>query len=173
MPAIAFSVEGLRESVLDGWLIALDSVLADAIDPALCAVNPPDDEVAWTDRSPLWRSVFPWVSSAERMAGVVLHELDAARRRSLTNQPTVTTIRTVDPQTLTAHLRTQQDPTHQLAIGEGTAACLLEGRDNHWIAHMLTKYGDAEFTIPRASDHELLVGSRTAPEQIFGGSSRV
>lgn len=173
MPASAFSVEVVRESVLDGWLIALDSVLADAIDPALCAVNPPDDEVAWTDRSPLWPSVFPWVGSAEWMAGVMLHEIDPPRRRSLTNQPTVTTIRTVDPQTLTVHLRTQQDPTHQLAIGEGTASCLLERSDDHWIAHMLPKYGDAEVTIPRASDHELLVGSRPAPEQIFGGSSRV
>jgi hypothetical protein len=106
-------------------------------------------------------------------AGVVLHEMDPDRRRQLPEQPTVTTILTVDLQTLTAHLRRQQDPTHQLAIGEGTATCLLDRRDDHWTAHMLAKYGDAELTSHQETDCELLVGSRTAAEQLLGGSSRV
>lgn len=70
MPVIAFYVEGLRDSLLGGWLIAPVSDLADAIVPALPEVISPEDEVVSADRSLFWASMFTWRRSAERIARV-------------------------------------------------------------------------------------------------------
>lgn len=99
--------------------------------------------------------------------------MERERRRQLPDQPTVTTIRTAAPQTLTGRPRKQLDATHQLAMGESTVARVLDCRDDHRIAHLLARLGDAEFTSHRERDRELLVGPRMATEQLFGGRSRV
>ena len=173
MPVIAFYVEGLRDSILGGWLIAPVSDLADAIVRALPEVISPEDEVVSADRSLFWASMFTWRRSAERIARVALHEMERERRRQLPDQPTVTTIRTAAPQTLTGRPRAQLDATHQLAMGEGTVARVLDCRDDHRFAHLLARLGDAEFTSNRQRDRELLVGLRLANLQLFGGPPRV
>lgn len=176
MPAKALYAEGVRESVLNGcnrWLIAPNSDPAGAFDRAWPRVTSPEDEGARVGRSVLWASMFTWSRRAERMAGVVLDEMERELRRQVPGRPTLTAPPTADPQSLSGDLPTQLVPPDQLVMGEGTVVRLLKSRHGHWIAILPDELREAEFTIRRVSDSELLVGPTMGIEQLIGGLSRV
>jgi hypothetical protein len=58
-------------------------------------------------------------------------------------------------------------------MGEGTVVRLLKSRHSHWIAILPDELREAEVTIRRASDRELMVGPTMGIEQLIGGLSRV
>lgn len=83
LPAVAFDVPGLRDSVVDGetgWLLPADRPLAEGIDDALRVLQ--DDRTAeqWADRCRTWAARFSWDSTADRLAAIVSAEIDRAQR---------------------------------------------------------------------------------------------
>lgn len=78
-PTLAFDVPGLRDSILDGrtgWLLPPDRPLADGLDHALRTLA--DDVVAeqYAVRCRAWADRFSWDSTAERVAAVVMGEVE-------------------------------------------------------------------------------------------------
>ncbi len=87
VPSLAFDVPGLRDSIIDGetgWLIPEDGDLAAGIDGALGILQ--NDAGCWGARAREWAACFSWDDSASRLAGVVVDQIEAAKRR-LVNLP--------------------------------------------------------------------------------------
>ncbi len=83
VPAVAFRVPGLRDAVrheVTGWLVDEGADLAPAVASALARLADPVDGRAYAERCRRWAAGFSWDSTAERLAGVVLAELDRLPR---------------------------------------------------------------------------------------------
>ncbi|PRY15265.1 glycosyltransferase family 4 protein [Kineococcus rhizosphaerae] len=85
VPAVAFDVPGLRDSVVHGrtgWIVPTGTPLAAGLDHALRELADPRTAGSMADRCRTWAGSFSWETSAERLAGVVAGEIDARRSRS-------------------------------------------------------------------------------------------
>ena len=78
-PALAYDVPGLRDSVREkvtGWLVPPGQDLAGPLTAALEEVSDPARQQAMADASRRWAGRFSWDSTAERLARVLLSELN-------------------------------------------------------------------------------------------------
>jgi len=85
VPAVAFDVPGLRDSVVPGrtgWIIPRDTSLADGLSTALATLADVEVAAEMADRCRVWAGSFSWDTSADRLAAVVAGEIDARRSRS-------------------------------------------------------------------------------------------
>ncbi len=83
VPAVAFDVPGLRDSIVageTGWLLPPDRALADGLDDALRTLE--DGAVAeqYAERCRAWADRFSWDATAERVAAVVMGEVERVRQ---------------------------------------------------------------------------------------------
>ncbi|WP_018634823.1 glycosyltransferase family 4 protein [Parafrankia elaeagni] len=79
VPAVAFRVPGLRDSVRDGvtgWLVDEPGHLVDAIDRALGLLSDPARARTLRAAARDWAGGFSWDGSADLLAGVIASELD-------------------------------------------------------------------------------------------------
>ncbi|CAI7977612.1 Glycosyl transferase group 1 [Frankia sp. Hr75.2] len=79
VPAVAFRVPGLRDSVRDGvtgWLVDEPGQLADAVDRALTLLADPARAGEIRAAARAWAGGFSWDTSADLLAAVIGSELD-------------------------------------------------------------------------------------------------
>jgi glycosyltransferase involved in cell wall biosynthesis len=77
VPAVAFCVPGLHDSVRDGvtgWLVNPGDDLSAGIARALATLSEPDAASAWAVRCRAWAARFDWEESARRLAGIIVAE---------------------------------------------------------------------------------------------------
>lgn len=83
LPAVAFDVPGLRDSVVDretGWLLPPSRPLSEGIDEALRTLQDERTAEEWAARCRGWAARFSWDSTADRLAAIVSAEIDRAQR---------------------------------------------------------------------------------------------
>lgn len=79
VPAVAFQVPGLTDSVRDGvtgWLVEEPEELAGAIDQALEVLAHPAEAEGYAVRCRAWAATFSWESTARRILSVIVSEAD-------------------------------------------------------------------------------------------------
>ncbi|MGH9060020.1 MAG: glycosyltransferase family 4 protein, partial [Acidimicrobiales bacterium] len=84
VPAVAFHVPGLRDSVRDGstgWLIDDGSEMAGTIEDALSTLADARDATRWARQCREWAGSFTWESTAERILAVLVSEHERLTKR--------------------------------------------------------------------------------------------
>lgn len=85
VPAVAFRVPGLQDSVVDGrtgWLVEPDEPLAPAINSALSKLAEPDVAALWSARAYEWARGFSWDTTTSRLLDVLVQDEGRLRRES-------------------------------------------------------------------------------------------
>ncbi len=84
VPAVAFRVPGLQDSVLPdrtGWLVDPGADLAPTISAALATLSDPRDAALWSHRAREWAKGFSWDTTTARLLDVVAQEETRLRRQ--------------------------------------------------------------------------------------------
>lgn len=166
-PAIAFDVPGLRDSICDGltgWLVPDGGDLAAAISSALDELDDPPTRDAIEDQCRTWAGRFSWDSSADRLARVVVAEVDRLRsghrsRRQAEDVSVLVRLPLADPHSEQL-LRRRVRRTDLVRRVDDGLEVLLHDCDEVEAAALLHHLGvpDAEFDLARRTD--VLTGTR-------------
>jgi glycosyltransferase involved in cell wall biosynthesis len=84
VPAVAYRVPGLCDSVRDGitgWLVNPSDDLGACVARALATLSEPEEADAWAVRCRAWAARFDWDESARRLAGIIVAERARRGRR--------------------------------------------------------------------------------------------
>jgi glycosyltransferase involved in cell wall biosynthesis len=168
VPAVAFRVPGLRDSVRDGitgWLADPGDDLSTWVGRALATLSEPAEAHAWAVRCRAWAASFDWEESARRLAGVIVADRALrGQRRSDRRRTTSDAACIVEmPETpgrgwhdLAGGLRR----TDLCAVHGDTARMLLHGADERDVAAVLDRLGldGAAFSVASTTGDDLLVG---------------
>ncbi|WP_336923374.1 glycosyltransferase family 4 protein [Aquipuribacter sp. SD81] len=172
VPAVAFAVPGLKDSVVDGrtgWLVPPEGDLADGIDRALIHVSDPAAARAVAEECRRWASRFSWDATAERLAAVALGELDRVRhlprsRRAATDLAARVDL-LADPavpaEDVAATVRARLRRSDQVSVASGAVRLVLPGCDEAGAELVVARLdGCADVAgIGLATPSELLVGA--------------
>lgn len=162
VPAVAFHVPGLQDSVVDGrtgWLVDEGQPLASTIVAALRRLADPREAAAWSRRTRSWAAGFDWDSTAQRILAVLDTERDrlangwnaADRRRSSDLSVRVSWQSPAVP-ALVSRRRTDQ-----LVTLDGAHQAVLHGADELQAAAVFARWGlDGGFDADVARDNDLL-----------------
>ena len=168
VPAVAFPVPGLRDSVRDGitgWLADPGDDLSACVGRALATLSEPAEAHAWAVRCRAWAARFNWDETARRLAGILVADRALrARRRSDRRQTASDTAHIIDIPVTSG--RRPQDPvgglrrTDLCAVEGTTARMILHGADERGVAAVLDRLGldGAAFPVAPATGDDLLVG---------------
>jgi glycosyltransferase involved in cell wall biosynthesis len=168
VPAVAFRVPGLRDSVRDGitgWLADPGDDLSTCVGRALAALSEPADAHAWAVRCRAWAARFDWDEAARRLAGIIVADRALrVRRRSDRRRIASDTARIVEmPETPGRRLQDIAGGlrrTDLCALQGTTARMILHGTDEGDVASVLDRLGldGAAFSVASATGDDLLVG---------------
>lgn len=169
LPAVAFDVPGLRDSVVDGttgWLVPRGAALAPVLHRALTQLVDPAAALAWSDRCTTWASRFSWDASTERIAALAAVELDARRsgrtgRRSGSDLSVRVEADVADASDVLPVLPAVLRRSDQWAVHADRLTLLLHGCDDHDARQVVTRLGLAgSAAVSLATPTDLLVGAR-------------
>lgn len=172
LPAVAFDVPGLRDSVVDGttgWLVPAGGALGPALHRALSALVDPSAALAWSDRCTAWASRFSWDASTERLAALAAVELDARRsgrtgrggRRSGSDLSVRVEAPLDDAADVLPVLPAVLRRSDQWAVRSDRLTLLLHGCDDHDARAVVTRLGlGGSADVSLATTTDLLVGAR-------------
>lgn len=167
VPAVAFDVPGLRDSIVDGetgWLIPPDRALSDGLDVALRVLQDEQSSAVWAERCRAWARRFSWDSTADRLAAIVSAEIDRAQRLPRSRRvPSDLAVRVdaqvpdgLPPERLVGALRRSDQRTQQA----GSLRLLLHGCDEAGAETVLLRLGlDDVSRLSLATTSDVLVGA--------------
>jgi glycosyltransferase involved in cell wall biosynthesis len=168
VPAVAFRVPGLCDSIQDGitgWLADPGSDLSEPVADALTTLSDPDLAHAWAVRCRAWAARFTWEESARRLAGIIVAERArrssrrSDRRRALNDAAYLVEVTGV-PAPRMAKLASGLRRTDLVSVRDGEARMLLHSlgdHDVHMVLDRLELAGKARTATP-ATGYDLLVG---------------
>lgn len=170
VPAVAFAVPGLRDSVVDGvtgWLVPEGESLAQGIDRALRQLADRTEAAEMAGRCTAWAARFSWDSTAERLAAVAAGEIDRVRdlprsRRLPTDLATRVDLLTdgEDTDVVLRRLSTALRRSDQRTVKAGGARIVLHGCDEAGAEVVLQRLeGWPATRVTLATPAELLVGA--------------
>ena len=168
VPAVAFDVPGLRDSIVDGatgWLLPPDQPLGEGLHDALLLLR--DERVAdeYAERCRTWARRFSWDSTAERLAAVVAGEVDRARhlvrsRRVPTDLAVRADARLAPDADVLDLLRGRLRRSDQWASEGDVLRLLLHASDEAGAEQVLALLGlDRVLRLELATTSELLLGA--------------
>lgn len=166
LPAVAFDVPGLRDSIVDGetgWLLPPDRPLSDGLDEALRTLQDERVAAAWAERCRAWARRFSWDSTADRLAALVSAEIDRAGRLPRSRRvPSDLTVR-VDarlPEGFPEDFLQTLRRSDQSAVFDGQLRLLLHGSDEAGAEAVLSRLRVEDVSrLSLATTSELLVGA--------------
>ncbi|WP_329287052.1 glycosyltransferase family 4 protein [Streptomyces sp. NBC_00691] len=179
-PALAFDVPGLRDAIrpgVNGWLLDPDADLAAGVASALDALSTPEARSLTAARCRSWAAAFSWDASAERLAQVVLEDLQRIHRhrrsrRSASDLSVLTRFTSADPESTERAVRNslrQTDAWHR----EGDAfRLLLHGCDEVRALNALSRLDVSEADIALANGHVVLLGTAEPGDGPAPGQAR-
>jgi glycosyltransferase involved in cell wall biosynthesis len=168
VPAVAFRVPGLHDSVRDritGWLVDPGDDLSACIAHALATLSEPDAAHAWAVRCRSWAAKFDWEESARRLAGIIVADRAqrarrrSDRRRTISDAACLVGIAAAPTRRL-GDLAGGLRRTDLLSIQDNRARMILHGVDERDVGMALDRLdlaGAAISTAP-ATGYNLLVG---------------
>ncbi|MGW0121213.1 glycosyltransferase family 4 protein [Streptomyces sp. NPDC003327] len=170
-PALAFDVPGLRDAIqpgVNGRLLGPDEDLATGIADALAELATPAVRRAAGARCRAWAAAFSWDDSAERLAQVILEDLQRIHRhrrsrRRACDLSVLTRFASSDPDGTERAVRTSLRETDAWSRDGDTFQVLLHGCDEVRALTALARLDvrDAEITLASAQD--VLVGGPRPP----------
>lgn len=168
VPAVAFAVPGLRDSIRGGqtgWLVPQGGSLEDGVRAALRELSSTATARLYAERCRTWAARFTWEETTERLAAVLLAEM-ARRRRGRTRRGDGRDIAArvllhVDDhavphvvEVLSASLRRTDSWSH----ADGTFRIVLHGVDEQMARSLLLKLGLPEpLSVELARPSELIM----------------
>ncbi|MFI9209391.1 glycosyltransferase family 4 protein [Streptomyces sp. NPDC053253] len=169
-PALAFDVPGLRDAIrpgVNGWLLDPDAELADGIDAALDELSTPEARRLAAARCRAWAAAFSWDASAERLAQVVLEDVQRIHRhlrsrRSASDLSVVTRFSSPDPAATERAVRNSLRQTDAWSRDGNVFRVLLHGCDEVRALGALRRLAVADADIALANGHDVLVGAADA-----------
>ncbi|MFI1200144.1 glycosyltransferase [Streptomyces sp. NPDC020883] len=93
IPAVAFDVPGLRDTIrhgVTGWLLEPEADLAAGLAKALRAVETPQEAARWEADCRAWAARFTWTATGGHLLAVLTAEEHRLHRRTRTDRRTVT-----------------------------------------------------------------------------------
>jgi glycosyltransferase involved in cell wall biosynthesis len=174
IPAVAFRVPGLRDSIRDGitgWLVGPGEDFSAGIVHALTTLSEPDEANAWAGRCRAWAARFSWEESARRLAGVIAADRDLRTRRRYERRRTTRDAACI--------VEIAAAPVRRLErLGDGlrrtdlvfrqgdSARMILHGVEEDAVGAVLDRLGLAGLTatIAPATGGDLLVGPDPGPD---------
>ncbi|MFB8076622.1 glycosyltransferase family 4 protein [Streptomyces sp. NPDC056013] len=176
-PALAFDVPGLRDAIrpgVNGWLLDRDADLAAGIASALDALSAPEARDRAADRCRAWAAAFSWDASAERLAQVVVEDLQRIRRhrrsrRSTSDLSVITRFTSPDPESTERAVRRALRQTDAWQRKGDAFRLLLHGCDEMRALSALRRLDVAEADIALANGHDVLLGAAEPGEGSAGG----
>ena len=171
VPAVAYRVPGLRDSVRDGstgWLLDPGDDLSTGIARALATLSEPAAGHAWAVRCRAWAARFDWEQSARRLAGIIVadralrSQRGSDRRRTISDAACIVELPMAPAprlQDLAGGLRR----TDLCSVQGTTARMILHGADERDVAVALDRLGlgGTAFSVASATGDDLLVGPGT------------
>ena len=170
VPAVAYRVAGLRDSVRDGitgWLVSPGDDLSGCVARALATLSAPDEADAWSARCRAWAARFDWDESAQRLAGIIMAERARRgrrrpdRRRAISDAACLIDVAAAPAHRLSA-LASGLRRTDLWTVQGSSARMILHGADERDVGAVLDRLGlagTATTTAPATAD-VLLVGPR-------------
>jgi glycosyltransferase involved in cell wall biosynthesis len=173
VPAVAYRVPGLRDSVRDGitgWLVNPGDDLSAPVAHALATLSEPDEADAWAARCRAWAARFDWDESARRLAGIIVAERAQRgrrrpdRRRIISDTACLVDVAAAPAWRLSA-LAVGLRRTDLWTVQGGSARMILQGVDERDIGAVLDRLGlaGATSTTAPATGDDLLVGPGLDP----------
>ncbi len=172
VPAVAYAVPGLRDTVLPGatgWLVGPDEDLDEALAAALRAVAEPEQAREWARRCLRWASRFGWDATAGHLLASLTAERDrllhlAPHRRSVTDACALVTL---PAQALARADLSALRATDLLDTSGPDVALLLVGADEQDAEEVLARIGAAgdrdSGVVIRLARHSDALGWRQHP----------
>ncbi|MFF9852533.1 glycosyltransferase family 4 protein [Streptomyces litmocidini] len=166
-PALAFDVPGLRDAIrpgVNGWLLDPEADLADGVAAALDALSTAEARRLVALRCRAWADAFSWETSAERLAQVVLEDLQRIHRhrrsrRSASDLSVLTRFTSADPDTTERALRDSLRQTDVWSRAGDTFRLLLHGCDEVRALSTLDRLDVDEADVSLANGHDVLLGT--------------
>ncbi|MEU9859994.1 glycosyltransferase family 4 protein [Streptomyces sp. NPDC047971] len=184
-PALAYDVPGLRDAVqpgVNGWLLPQDHDLADGIGDALAELAQPESRALMAERCRSWAAAFSWDDSAERLAQVVLEDLQRIHRhrrsrRGSSDLSVVTRFTADDGDATERAVRRTLRETDDWNRDGDTFRLLLHGCDEVQALEALRRLDVREATLTLAAGRDVLVGAAApmdgfAPAPTTGPTAR-
>ncbi|MFE6856239.1 glycosyltransferase, partial [Streptomyces sp. NPDC057674] len=176
-PALAFDVPGLRDAIrpgVNGWLLDRDADLSAGIASALDALSTPEARDRAADRCRAWAAAFSWDASAERLAQVVVEDLQRIRRhrrsrRSTSDLSVITRFTSPDPESTERAVRRALRQTDAWQRKGDAFRLLLHGCDEMRALSALRRLDVAEADIALANGHDVLLGAAEPGEGSASG----
>ncbi|QES04510.1 glycosyltransferase family 1 protein [Streptomyces venezuelae] len=172
-PALAFDVPGLRDAIrpgVNGWLLDREADLAAGVASALDALSAPEARSLAAARCRAWAAAFSWDASAERLAQVILEDLQRIHRhrrsrRSASDLSVITRFTAADPDSTERAVRTALRQTDAWQRDGDSFRVLLHGCDEVRALSALRRIAVADADIVLASGHDVLLGAAEADER--------
>ncbi|MEU6881601.1 glycosyltransferase family 4 protein [Streptomyces sp. NPDC046712] len=166
-PALAYDVPGLRDAVqpgVNGWLLPADRDLADGIGEAMDELADAETRTVMAARCRSWAAAFSWDDSAERLAQVVLEDLQRIHRhrrsrRTSSDLSVVTRFTAKDADATERALRRMLRETDDWSRDGDTFRLLLHGCDEVEALEALRRLDVREATLTLAAGRDVLVGA--------------
>lgn len=170
-PAVAYDVPGLRDSVRDkitGWLAPPDTGLAVALASALDELADPEQQRRIADQCQRWAARFSWDSSAERLAAVLLSEIQrrgqaGPNRRRPIDLATVAWWPPQDAEEIGKLLRKTLRATDVISTGADGLSVLLTGCDEVGAMKALQRVPVPPSRLRLATTAQVLCGTSDNP----------
>lgn len=166
-PALAFDVPGLRDAIrpgVNGWLLDPGADLAAGVASALDALSTPEARSLSSVRCRAWAAAFSWDASAERLAHVVLEDLQRVHRhrrsrRSPCDLSVLTRFTSPDPENTERAVRNSLRQTDAWHRNGDAFRLLLHGCDEVRALRALHRLDVTEADISLAHGHDVLLGA--------------
>jgi glycosyltransferase involved in cell wall biosynthesis len=167
IPAVAYDVPGLRDSVRDGrtgWLVPAHQDLTQALISAMSELADPARRRSYATESRRWARRFSWDASAERLARVLLGEVIWRRQGSPSRRRAVdiSTVASWPAEAIGAmdgHLHRALRLTDALSTGEDGIHALLNGCDEVGAARALRRIPMSPTSLHLATTTQMLCGT--------------
>jgi glycosyltransferase involved in cell wall biosynthesis len=170
VPALAYRVRGLRDSIRDGatgWLLEPHTDLSAAIATALGILSDPVEADAWAERCRVWAATFSWDESTRRLARVIAAERahrayrGPIERRTVRDAACLASFPVADPERFPALAARRLRVTDLWALDRDQATVLLHGADEaavRMVLRRLEPVAPDNVVVVGASDDHLLAG---------------
>jgi glycosyltransferase involved in cell wall biosynthesis len=170
VPAVAFRVPGLRDSVRDaetGWLVEEGQLLAPAVATALEQLGDPETARRYRQACLDWASRFTWPRSAELLAGILTAEESrrlrgGGERRRVDDVAAIADVSGLSDHEVHGHLTSESlglRATDLVYAQAGSLCAVLYGADASGAQRALARRNHGAFPASLADDTALLTAA--------------